>query len=138
LGLETVFRAWEPGLLLGLLLGAVGSIFPAYGSTYVNQQDWWYEPRKREMGVFFAVGPFFSLVLALAFWALSSTTSGLLSASGRIGFLMNLMNVAFNLLPLQAAGGFVWDGKKILTWSKAVWVMLSVGTIALVVIDILF
>ena len=138
LGLETAFKAWEPGLLLGSLLGAVGSIFPAYGSTYVKQPDWWYEPRKREMGVFFAIGPFVSLALAFAFWALSSTTSGLLSTSGRIGFLMNLMNVSFNLIPLQAAGGFVWDGKKILTWSKAVWVMLSVGTVALVVIDILF
>lgn len=136
-GLETAFKAWEPGLLLGLLLGAVGSIFPAYGSTYMKQLDWRYNPK--QTGVFFAIGPFVSLALAFMFWALSSfTTSGLLSATGRAGYVMNLVNVVFNLIPVQAAGGFVWDGKKILTWNKTIWLMLIAGTTLLVFIDIVF
>lgn len=139
LGLETIFKAWEPGVLLGVLLGAIGSIFPAYGSTYVRQLDWRYDPRERGMGAFFAIGPLASLTLASVFWTLSTiASSGLLVVSLRAGFSMNLMNVVFNLLPVQAAGGFVWDGRKILTWSKAAWFALLAGTVALAAIDILF
>ena len=138
LGLETDFKVWEPGLFLGSLFGAVGSIFPVYGSTYVKQLDWRYDPRKSGMGAFFAIGPFVSFVMASVFWVLSSTTRGFLATSGRIGFLTNLMNVFFNLIPLQSAGGLVWDGKKILTWSKAVWMILFTGTTSLIIIDILF
>jgi GNAT superfamily N-acetyltransferase len=138
-GMETTFKAWESGILLGSLLAAVGSFFPAYGSTYVKQLDWWYEPRKKETGIFFAVGPFVSLALAFAFRAISSfTTSRLLTASGRVGYMMNLVTVIFHLIPIQAAGGFVWDGKKILTWNKTIWLMLFTGTAALVIIDMLF
>ncbi|MDH5199326.1 MAG: GNAT family N-acetyltransferase [Candidatus Bathyarchaeota archaeon] len=139
LGLETNFKAWGSGILFSSLLAAVGSFFPVYGSTYVKQLDWWYEPRKKGMGVFFAVGPSVSLTLAFAFWALSHfATGGLFAASGRVGYTMNLVIVIFNLIPVQAAGGLVWDGKKILTWNKAVWLMLFAGTAALVVLDMLF
>ena len=139
LGLETTFKAWGSGILFGSLLAALGSFFPAYGSTYVKKLDWWYEPRKKWTGIFFTVGPFVSLALALAFWALSHfATSGLLAASGRVGYTMNLIIVIFNLIPVQAAGGLVWDGKKILTWNKAVWLMLFVGTTVLVVLDMVF
>ncbi len=139
LGLETTFKAWVSGLLLSSLLATVGSFFPAYGSTYVKQLDWRYEPKKKESGIFFAAGPFVSLALAFTLWALSSfTTSGLLSAMGRAGYVMNLVNVILNLIPVQAAGGFVWDGKKILTWNKTIWLILFAGTAALVIINILF
>ena len=139
LGLETTFKAWGSGIFFSSLLAAVGSFFPAYGSTYVKQLDWWYEPRKKGTGIFFAVGPFVSLALAFAFWALSFfVTSGLIAASGRVGYTINLVTVIFNLIPVQAAGGLVWDGKKILTWNKAVWLMLFTGTAALVIIDMLF
>jgi GNAT superfamily N-acetyltransferase len=139
LGLETTFKAWVSGLLLSSLLAAVGSFFPAYGSTYVKQLDWRYEPKKRETGIFFAVGPFVSLALAFTFWALSSfTTGGLLSATGRAGYMINLVNVIFNLIPIQAAGGFVWDGFKIFTWNKTIWLILFAGTASLVIVNILF
>jgi len=139
LGLETTFKAWGSGILFGSLLAAVGSFFPVYGSTYVKRLDWWYEPREKWTGVFFAVGPSVSLTLAFAFWALSHfATGGLLAASGRVGYTMNLVIVIFNLIPVQAAGGLVWDGKKILTWNKAAWLMLFVGTAALVILDMLF
>jgi Zn-dependent protease/RimJ/RimL family protein N-acetyltransferase len=139
LGLETTFKAWEPGILLGSLLAAFGSFLPAYGSTYVKRLDWWYESGERRTGIIFAVGPFISLALALVFWALSSfTTSGLLAATGRAGYLMNLIIVAFNLIPVQAAGGFVWDGRKILEWNRTAWLILLAGTTALAAIDVLF
>jgi GNAT superfamily N-acetyltransferase/Zn-dependent protease len=139
LGLETTFKAWGSGILFGSLLAAVGSFFPAYGSTYVEQLDWWYEPREKWTGIFFAVGPSVSLALAFAFWAVSLFASnGLFSASGRVGYTMNLVIVIFNLIPVQAAGGLVWDGKKILMWNKAAWLMLFAGAAALFVLDVLF
>jgi len=29
----------------------------------------------------------------------------------KVGYATNLMIVFFNLIPIQVAGGFVWDGK---------------------------
>jgi len=138
LGLETTFKAWGSGLLLGWLLALVGGFFPAYGSTYVKQLDWWYEAKRDKTGVIFATGPLVSLALAFAFWILPTpTTSSLLVASAKVGFTINLVIVIFNLVPIQAAGGFVWDGKKILAWNKAIWATLVIATSALTILDTL-
>jgi hypothetical protein len=51
---------------------------------------------------------------------------------------MNVFIVIFNLIQIQAAGGFVWDRKKIFKWSKTVWAALVVATSALVLLDVLF
>jgi len=139
LGLETTFKAWGSGILFGWLLALVGVFFPAYGSTYVKQLDWWYEPKRDKTGIIFAVGPFASLALAFAFWTLPTlTTSSLLAASAKVGYMINLLIVIFNLIPIQAAGGFVWDGKKILAWNKTIWVALVIATSALIILDALF
>jgi len=139
LGLETTFKAWGSGLFLGWLLGLVGGFFPAYGSTYVKQLDWWYALKKDKAGIIFALGPFVSLVLAFAFWTVPSlTTSSLLVASAKVGYTINLLLVIFNLVPIQAAGGFVWDGKKILAWNKTIWAILVIATSALITLDALF
>lgn len=138
LGLETTFKAWGSGLLLGWLLALVGGFFPAYGSTYVKQLDWWYEPRKDKTRIVFATGPTVSLALAFAFWTLSTlTTSSLLVASGKVGYTINLLIVIFNLIPIQVAGGFVWDGRKIFDWNKTIWSLLIIGTALLILINIL-
>ncbi len=139
LGLETTFKAWGSGLLLGWLLALVGGFFPGYGSTYVKQLDWWYEHKKEKTGIIFALGPLVSLALAFAFWTLTTlTTSSLLMASGKVGYTINLVIVIFNLIPIQAAGGFVWDGKKILAWNKTIWATLVITTSALIILDALF
>jgi Zn-dependent protease/predicted N-acetyltransferase YhbS len=139
LGWETTFKAWGSGLFFSSLLAIVGSFFPAYGSTYVKQLDWRYTPTKKETGIFFAIGPSVSLVLAFVFWVLSHiTNSGLLTALGTIGYTMNLVTVIFNLIPVQAAGGLVWDGKKIFAWNKTVWTTLVTTTSALIILDAFF
>ena len=136
IGLETTFRAWESGILFGSLLAAIGSFFPAYGSTYVRRLDYWYNAMEKKTGAIFAVGPSVSLALAVVFLTLSfCTTSGLLTSLAKVGYTTNLLNAVFNLVPIQAAGGFVWDGRKILSWNKAIWSMLLLVAIALVVFD---
>ena len=135
-GLETTFRVWESGLLFSILLGTVGSFFPAYGSTYVSKLDWRYEHKKKENGVLYAAGPVASLILAYSFRLLTVFMGNvLLTATAKAGFTMNFLMVLFNLIPVQAAGGIVWDGKKILTWNKMVWLLLTLSTALLLTID---
>ncbi len=137
IGLETTFRVWESGILFSSLLATIGSFFPAYGSTYVRRSDYWYDARDRKTGAMFVVGPLASLALAVLFRTLSLRASeGLLHSLGEVGYTLNLLNAVFNLVPIQAAGGFVWDGRKILSWNKAVWFMLLLVAAALVVTDV--
>ena len=138
LGLEATFKAWGSGILLNLLLGIVGGFFPAFGSTYIKQIDWYYRPKEDKTGIMFAVGPLVSLVFAFVFWDLSAFSSQeLLVSSGRTGYILNLMITVFNLIPVQAAGGFVWDGKKILKWKRNSWLLLWVSTATLIILDII-
>jgi Zn-dependent protease len=115
----------------------VGGFFPAFGSTYAKQIDWNYKP-KVKTGIMFAVGPLVSLVFAFIFWSLSAIAGeGILISSARTGYILNLMIAIFNLIPIQAAGGFVWDGKKILNWNRNVWLLLCAITTTLIAIDII-
>jgi GNAT superfamily N-acetyltransferase len=135
-GLETTFRIWESGLFVSILFGAVGSFFPAYGSTYVRKLDYRYEHSRKENGVFYATGPVASLILAYCFRLLTVFTGDiLLTAAAKVGFTVNFLMVLFHLIPVQAAGGIVWDGKKILTWNKIVWLLLTLGTALLLAVD---
>jgi len=138
LGLETTFKAWGSGLLLSWLLALIGGFFPAYGSTYVKQLDWWYNPKKDKIGLIFAIGPLVSLTLAFVFWTLQYLTTNNLLVTAGVGYTTNVIIVIFNLIPIQAAGGFVWDGKKILMWNRAVWLILFIAASALILTDFLF
>lgn len=138
IGLETTFKAWGSGILFSWLLALVGIVFPAYGSTYMKQLDWRYDPEKDKTGVVFAIGPLISLVLCFAFWAISKLTAkSLLAVLATVGYVTNLLIVILNLIPIQAAGGFVWDGKKILRWNKTVWIMLVITTSILIILNFL-
>jgi len=138
LGLETTFKAWGSGIFVGWLLALIGAFFPAYGSTYVKKLDWWYNPKKDKTGLIFTIGLLASLTIGFAFWAIQNlTTNNLLATSAKVGYAINLMIVIFNLIPIQAAGGFVWDGKKIFTWNKTIWSALVMAAIALIMLDTL-
>lgn len=138
LKLATEFKAWGSGILFSWLLALAGGFFPAYGSTYMKQLDWKYAPHKDKTGIFFAIGPLVSLILGFMFLAIPKfTVDSLLSDAARVGYATNLLIVIFNLIPLQAAGGFVWDGKKILSWNKTAWVTLATATAALITLSIL-
>ncbi|MCW4008013.1 MAG: hypothetical protein NWF09_04885 [Candidatus Bathyarchaeota archaeon] len=138
LGFATEFKAWGSGILFSWLLALAGGFFPAYGLTYLKQLDWKYAPQKDKTGIFFAIGPLVSLILGFVFWAITRLTVGsLLSDAARVGYATNLLIALFNLIPLQAAGGFIWDGKKILTWNRTVWVTLVALTAVLIIRDIL-
>lgn len=138
-GLKTIFKAWGSGIFLSWLLAPLGIFFPAYGSTYVKQIDWRYNPKKDKTGVIFAMGPISSLALGFTLWIIRLlTASSLLAESAKIGYITSLSIALLNLIPTQAAGGFVWDGKKIFRWNRKVWVMLVIASIALISLNALF
>ncbi|MEM2926807.1 MAG: GNAT family N-acetyltransferase [Candidatus Bathyarchaeia archaeon] len=137
LGLETTFKAWSSGLIFSTFLGFLGLFFPAYGSTYIKRLDWWYDPKKDGTGIVFALGPISSLMLSFLLLTISSMTKEkLLVASATVGYVTSLSIAILNLIPIKAAGGFVWDGKKILDWNKGLWGILVTAAIALVLIDV--
>ncbi|MBO3753646.1 MAG: hypothetical protein FGF53_02010 [Candidatus Brockarchaeota archaeon] len=104
----------------------------------MKQLDWWYDPEKDKTGIIFAIGPFVSLMLGFTFWAIPIITAEtLLAVPATVGYMTNLLIVILNLIPIQAAGGFVWDGKKILRWNKAVWITLVIAACVLLILDIL-
>ncbi|MEM2600003.1 MAG: hypothetical protein QW482_09930 [Thermoproteota archaeon] len=63
--------------------------------------------------------------------------NNLLAVVATVGYATNLIIVILNLIPVQSAGGFVWDGKKIFRWSKTVWIMLVIATLILIILDLL-
>lgn len=84
----------------------------------------------------YVAGPTVSLVLAVLFWAsLLYFDSALLLIIGKMGYVTNLVFVIFNLIPLQAAGGFAWDGRKIYTWNKTAWTLLVIALALLILAD---
>lgn len=139
LGLRTTFKAWDSGLLFSSLLAVLfGAFFPAYGSTYARQIDWRYDPERNETGLTYTAGPAISLALAAAFLAsLKFANDPLLDAAGRIGYATNLYLAVFNLLPIQGAGGFPWDGGKVFRWSRSAWLLLVTAVMALMLTDML-
>jgi len=138
-GLKTIFKAWDSGILFSLLLAAIlGAFYPSHGSTYIKQVDWRYDPKQKGIGLIYVAGPIASFILATFFWvSLPYFKDELLLMIGKMGYVTNLVFVIFNLIPIQAAGGFAWDGRKIYAWNKTVWTLLAVAIALLILSDIL-
>jgi Zn-dependent protease len=109
-------------LLLAVLLAAlVGVVFAAPGATVI------YSPQgagltRRENGLISAAGPGINLLLALPFIIAVFLGTGLVAIIGAMGWQVNSMLAAFNMLPV---GGL--DGKKILAWNPGIFLLL-IGT----------
>ncbi|MEM2914319.1 MAG: GNAT family N-acetyltransferase [Candidatus Bathyarchaeia archaeon] len=135
--IKTTFKAWDSGILFSSFLAIFGILYPSYGSTYIKHLDWNYHFRQKETGIIYSAGLAMSLILAILFWAsLKCIYNEALTVFGRMCFATNLYIAIFNLIPIQASGGFAWDGTKILRWNKYVWLLLAVGTIILLLADL--
>ncbi len=125
LGLKTVFKVWESGLVFSVLLALLGGLYPSYGSTFIKQKDWPYNKNIKEMGLIYSVGPVISLVLASCFLALAHwANTEWLIALGTVGFLVNSALVFFNLIPIFPFTPL--DGGKIFLWNKIIWSLLAI------------
>ncbi len=114
------FQRDDQMLLVAVVLAAlVGVVFAAPGATVVYGSS----VSKRENGIISAAGPVSSLLICIPFALLAFFGGqwGLVGVIGYLGLKVNAMIAAFNMLPVS-----VLDGKKVLAWNPAVFVMLIV------------
>jgi Zn-dependent protease len=129
------FRKDTQMLLVAIALAAlVGVVFAAPGATMIYSRDGRMMTRE-ESGVISIAGPAVNLVLCIPFFLITVAGAAMgdfpnfIFNFGLIGLSVNSMIAFFNLLPVS-----VLDGKKILKWNPAVFVvaiMVSLGLLLL-------
>jgi len=121
------FRADYGMLFLAVMSALVGFLFAAPGAVHHRGRL-----TAREHGLIALAGPVTNGLLAVVFAPiyLAGLLSGspLLSLIGGRGVAINLFLAAFNLIPFGAL-----DGKTVLDWSKAVFVLTFVPAAAITV-----
>ncbi len=110
-GATAHFVANDGMLILSILIAFAGFLFAAPGAVW--HSGWL---TKRQSGLVAAAGPVTNMVLALIFAVLfitlRDTAAPLLVSGLSMGFLINALLGAFNMLPLGPI-----DGAKILNWN---------------------
>jgi Zn-dependent protease len=122
-GFHAEFRKDNIMLLVAVALAAlVGVVFAAPGATIISG----YNISREQNGKISAAGPLTNLLLCIPFAALllsAGTLSGIVGQMagliGLVGLQVNAMIAAFNMLPVS-----VLDGRKVLGWNPAVFVVL--------------
>ncbi len=112
-GYKAEFRSFDKMLYLSLVMSLFGFIIAAPGAVMIKAV----KISREKNGKISLSGPLSNLVLALLFLIpFLLFSGGLLGTFFRIGFLINSLLAAFNLLPIP---GF--DGKKVYDWNKSVY-----------------
>lgn len=116
------FRSFDSVLLLAIAMSFFGFIFAAPGAVMISGRV-----SKIKYGKISAAGPIVNIVLALGFLALSfAQAPGLLKMISYQGFVINSWLAMFNLIPF-----WLFDGYKILKWSKIAYGAMAAAALAL-------
>ena len=124
------YRGNRKGLLLALLMGAVGFLIAAPGAVMVAGHV-----TNRQHGHIAAVGPLTNIALALAalpFYLLLANAAGPLGWAGALAqflVIINLILGGFKMIPVPPL-----DGSKIMAWSNAAWGAIVAGILALAMV----
>ncbi|MCX6682500.1 MAG: peptidase M50 [Methanoregula sp.] len=133
------FKKDNTMLLVAVALAAlVGVVFAAPGATVIYANSMYGRGITRgENGKISAAGPVTNLLLCIPFAALllyggisSSFTGNLAALVGMMGFQVNAMIAAFNMLPVS-----VLDGRKVLAWNKGVFAVLIIAAFGLLLLS---
>jgi Zn-dependent protease len=125
-GFWAEFRKDNIMLVVAVALAAlVGVVFAAPGATIIYDINGRGISREQN-GKISVAGPIVNLLLCIPFAALLiyggggiSVTANIITTIGMIGLQVNAMIAAFNMLPVS-----VLDGRKVLAWNKAVFVVM--------------
>jgi Zn-dependent protease len=128
-GFWAEFRKDNIMLVVAVALAAlVGVVFAAPGATVIYDTTGRGISREQN-GKISAAGPVVNLLLCIPFAVLLiyggggiSLTGNIATMIGMIGFQVNAMIAAFNMLPVS-----VLDGKKVLAWNKVVFVIMIIA-----------
>ena len=119
-GQVAAFRADYPMLALAVGAAFAGFIFAAPGA--VHHQGYITE---RENGLIAVAGPVMNVLLVAVFLPLAFL-DGLVGQAGQLGVIINAFLAAFNMIPFGPL-----DGRKVVSWSKIVFLLTFAGTAAL-------
>lgn len=123
-GLQAEFRASYPALLLALLFSLFGFIIAAPGAVVISGLV-----NKERNGKISLAGPITNIVLALIFLIISLIPSSeFIHAIASYGLSINALLAAFNMIPVMP-----FDGAKVFTWNKGIYVITIIVAIALYV-----
>jgi Zn-dependent protease len=128
-GFWAEFRKDNTMLVVAVALAAlVGVVFAAPGATVIYDTTGRGISREQN-GKISAAGPIVNLLLCIPFAGLLFYSGGgqllngnIITIIGMIGFQVNAMIAAFNMLPVS-----VLDGKKVLAWNKGVFLVLIIA-----------
>lgn len=129
-------------LLVAVALAAlVGVVFAAPGATVIYGQQG-RTMTKEEDGIISVAGPVTNLLLCIPFFLMivagaalgypfaDSLLAFVLFMTGTIGLSVNAMIAFFNLLPVS-----VLDGRKVLSWNPAVFIVMIVASLAILLLS---
>jgi len=123
------FRKDNLMLLVAVAMAAlVGFVFAAPGATVISGSNL----SRKENGWISASGAATNLLLAVPFIALALLGGGLASVIGFMGWKVNGMLAAFNMLPVGPL-----DGRKVFAWSPAAFGLLIAGAFGLLLVSYL-
>ncbi|HMA04693.1 MAG TPA: peptidase M50 [Methanomicrobiales archaeon] len=124
------FRKDNLMLLVAVAMAALaGFVFAAPGATVIFGANL----SRKENGLISASGPVTNLLLAIPFVGLALVGGGgslLLLEIGDIGWKVNAMLAAFNMIPV---GGL--DGRKVFAWNPGIFGLLIAAAFALLVLS---
>jgi len=126
-GCHAEFQANNQMLVFALVTSLFGIVFAAPGAVMIYGHI-----DKRQNGIISLAGPAVNFVIAVLFLLLLPHVSGVLTVVATYGYLINSWLGLFNLIPILNL-----DGKKVLMWNKAVYiVMLMIGFLVMNLRDI--
>ncbi|MBW2974445.1 hypothetical protein KY366_01890 [Candidatus Woesearchaeota archaeon] len=130
-GCHAEFRAWDKMLILAVIMAFVGFVIAAPGAVMISGPV-----GKRRNGRISAAGAIANLAVAAVFLSLVLLVplTGILASIAKYGFIINTWLALFNMLPV-----WMFDGKKVLDWSKPVYfTIVGISVIFLAISGVVF
>ena len=129
-GCKAEFRSWDKMLILAVIMSFFGFIIVAPGAVMISGPV-----GRRRNGKISAAGAIANLIVATGFLSLALIpVTGTLLLIAKYGFMINTWLALFNMIPFA-----MFDGKKVLRWSKPVYfTMVVVAVVFLLLQGVVF
>ena len=118
------FRSFDNMLVLAVLMSFLGFVFAAPGAVMISGRV-----SRKSNGLISAAGPLINIGLAIFFLAIAMAhPQNMLKEIAAYGFIINSWLALFNMIPF-----WLFDGYKILKWSKLAYAGIAGAAILLMI-----